>query len=277
LSSTKRGGNGPPTGNRGRADSTPTPPSTPPTSKKRKADDLSTPVPTPPSTGRTTRSQTMANNAPPISNGTYKSVPLDLNEAVKNKNVSPLRSARIYTAKQIRSYKAHRLPDTAAAPLLQHFSSAQKAWGQGTSYVASTHDAHNRPLSVFGVAENVQHDRGLTPAVSKRSKNEDSSHGFPQSSVSNPFQTDQVRRMTAENFVGNQATTRTIEEFMAKQHQDLLKNGHIGKLRETSFHPNDNKTHSPSLVRDTVLRRTDSMNHIEVLFSAEHTNPDIER
>lgn len=227
---------------------------------------------------RVLRSQTQATLAPAISNGAYKSVKLNLREGIKNKSgLSPLNAARKYTRKAISAYQEHRLDDIVAKPLLELFKQGDGARVKGKSFVHSTHDTQRRPLSVFGVAENTQHDRGITPAVPKRSSNEDNSHGFPQSSVSNPFHTDKVHRMTAENYIGNQGSTREAETFMAKQSEALMKRGHIAKLRETVFDPKDTKTHSPTLVRDTVIRRSNSLNHIDVLYSHEHDNPDIDR
>jgi hypothetical protein len=171
----------------------------------------------------------------------------------------------------------HRLSDADAKPWLQHYAKADAARASGKSYVWGAQDQHNRSVTVFGVAENTFHDRGLTPAVRKSSPYEDNSHGFPQSMVSNPAETDRVNRMVAENHIGNQGTTRAIENNMGRQPASLLNSGHIAKVREVSYSPTNQTTQSPALIRDTTLRRSNSLNHIDVLHSMQHDNGDIPR
>lgn len=226
---------------------------------------------------RVTRQYAAAVVPDPVGDSPYKPVVVTLEDASKSKTgLSPIGAATEFTKRKIGKYVPHVLADNVAKPILKKFREADEGRATGKSYIRETHDRLLRPLSVFGVAESGGHERGETPQVQKGSFNQDNSHGFPQSSVRNPGEADRVSRMVAENYVGNQGTTRAIERFMDKQAELDADRGNIGKMRDCVFAPSE-KTFAPEIIRDSVLRRSDSLNHLSVLFSMEHNNADIAR
>ncbi|WP_035059834.1 hypothetical protein [Andreprevotia chitinilytica] len=218
--------------------------------------------------------------APPMVNNSsiFQPVMVNLEEISKSKSgLSKLGAAQTKTKKEISKYVPHRLSESDAKPLLDHFEKADIKRKHGKSYVADTPDGtRDRPLSVFGVAEDVQHDRDTTPATRKKSKNEDSSHGFPQSQIANAFEADMVKRMFSENYIGNQGTTKAIEDHMASMPSDDKRSGHIAKIKMGTYQPGDS-SQSVTTMQDAVLKRSNSGNHIDVLFALQHNNADVDR
>ncbi|QNM95331.1 hypothetical protein [Chitinimonas koreensis] len=60
---------------------------------------------------------------------------------------------------------------------------------------------------------------------------------------------------------------------MSSMHKSDTNGPFFGKFRQVEYSGDETR---PSLIRDTMLRRTASLNHIDA-FSIEHDNEDIDR
>ena len=145
----------------------------------------------------------------------------------------------------------------------------------GNSMVVSTQDESGRTVQTIGFfdTDTARTGRNATPDAPGLTVGDDRGHGFPQYAVVNSEAADQVKHMTAENFLANQGTTREVEELGVRLSRDDPKREVI-KQRIYIYPLGDLR---PAGYYERILQRTQSLSHFQQLLALLQSNPKVDR